>query len=117
MALSKRGEIYYYEFELYGRRYKKSTRCKNKEDAKAIEAAARLRVVDERAGIHTAKPQAPTLKASGCTFMNWVNQTFESQRTREYYRQNFDKLLQFPSMSEAPMNHSSRHSSSGHWLT
>lgn len=96
MALSKRGEIYYYEFELFGRRYKKSTRCKNKRDAEAIEAAARLKVINDRAGIQSSRPPAPTLRDFRQTFFDWVKSNCRS----DYYLTTFDKLLLFPKFAD-----------------
>jgi hypothetical protein len=100
MALSKRGEIYYYEFELYGRRYKKSTRCKNKRDAEAIEAAARLKVINDRAGIQAPRPPAPTLREFRQTFFDWVT----SNSKNDYSLRNFNKLLLFEKLAEAPLD-------------
>lgn len=100
MALSKRGESYYYEFELYGQRYKKSTRCKNKRDAEAIEAAARLKVINDRAGIQSCRPPAPTLREFRQTFFDWVN----SNSKTNYYLTLFNKLLLFEKLAEAPID-------------
>jgi len=101
MALSKRGEIYYYEFELYGQRYKKSTRCKNERDAKAIEAAKRLQVINKRAGIQSPRPPAPTLREFRPTFSEWVD---SNTRSSGYYLGKFNKLLLFPKLAEAPLD-------------
>jgi len=99
MALSKRGETYYYEFELFGQRYKKSTRCKNKRDAKAIEAAARLKVIKDRAGIQSSRQPAPTLREFRPTFFDWVKSNSKS----DYFLGTFNKLLLFPKLAEAPL--------------
>jgi hypothetical protein len=98
MALSKRGKTYYYEFELYGQRYKKSTRCKNKRDAEAIEAAARLRVINDRAGIQSSRPPAPTLREFKPTFFDWV----KSNSKDNYYLALFNKLLLCPKLADTP---------------
>lgn len=100
MALSKRGETYYYEFELFGQRYKKSTRCKNKRDAEAIEAAARLKVINDRAGIQSSRPPAPTLREFRHTFFDWVNSNSKS----DYYLKKFNKLLLFPKLADTPID-------------
>ncbi len=98
MALSKRGKIYYYEFELFGQRYKKSTRCKNKRDAEAIEAAARLKVINDRAGIQSSRPPAPTLREFRQTFFDWVTSNSKS----DYFLRKFNKLLLFPKLADMP---------------
>ncbi len=100
MALSKRGEIYYYEFELFGKRYKKSTRCKNKRDAEAIEAAARLKVINDRAGIQSPRPPAPTLREFRQTFFDWVTNNSKN----DYSLRNFNKLLLFEKLADAPLD-------------
>ena len=45
MSLSKRGTIWHYEFEVSGRRFRASTGTSNKNEAKRIEAEARLEAV------------------------------------------------------------------------
>jgi integrase len=102
MAVFKRdkGETYYYEFELFGQRYKKSTRCKNKRDAEAIKAAARLKVINDRAGIQSSRPPASTLREFKNTFFDWVN----SNSKTNYYLTLFNKLLLFEKLAEAPID-------------
>jgi len=104
MALFKRGEVYYYEFELYGQRYKKSTRCRNKEDAKNLEAAARLKIINDRAGIQSSRTAAPTLMEFRQTFLEWVNSASDNEYTRAYHRRSFDPLLRFPKMGDTPID-------------
>lgn len=96
----KRGKKYYYEFELYGKRYKKSTRCKNERDAQTIEANARLEVINAKAGIKTAKAPAPTLIAYSKTFLEWVNTDRDSAATRQFYQGCMSRILQCPGMAE-----------------
>jgi len=100
--VSKRdeGKTYYYEFELFGQRYKKSTRCKNKRDAEAIEAAARLKVINDRAGIQSPRPPAPTLREFRQTFFDWVTSNSKS----DYFLGKFNKLLLFPKLADTPID-------------
>ena len=46
MAVSKRGRIYHYEFELGGRRYRGSTKRTNRQDALKVEATKRTRLLN-----------------------------------------------------------------------
>ena len=51
----KRGDIYYYEFELRGRRYRESTNQKNPRTARQMEAARRTGILKGEVGIRTRK--------------------------------------------------------------
>jgi len=60
MSLYKRGGKYWYTFKFNGERVAKSSRTGNKEAARQIEAAHRLRLAKGEAGI-IERPPAPTL--------------------------------------------------------
>jgi integrase len=59
MAIYKRGGVYWYAFEFNGRRVQESARTGNKDVARQIEAAHRVRLAKGEAGIHE-RPPAPT---------------------------------------------------------
>lgn len=101
MRLFKRGTKYYsYEFEMYGKRYKKSTRCRNRRDAQTIADAARLKIVNDKAGVQSPRPPAPTLREFRRTFFDWVT----SNSDDDYYLKNFNKLLLFPNLADMPID-------------
>jgi integrase len=67
MAIYKRGDVYWYKFEFKGQRVQESARTGNKEVARQIEAAHRVRLAKGEAGIHERVP-APTLADFGPRF-------------------------------------------------
>ena len=60
MAVYKRGGTYWYEFQFNGQRIQESAQTGNKEAARQIESAHRVRLAKGEAGIHE-RPPAPTL--------------------------------------------------------
>ena len=58
----KRNGIYYYEFELRGRRYRESTKQRNPSVARQLEAARRTQILKGEVGIKD-KPVAPNFAA------------------------------------------------------
>ena len=66
MAVSKRGRIYQYEFELGGRRYRGSTKRTNRQDALKVEATQRTRLLNSIQGIPnpTAVPLVRNLQTN-----------------------------------------------------
>ncbi|MGA2184762.1 MAG: site-specific integrase [Bryobacteraceae bacterium] len=67
MSLYKRGDVYWYAFEFNGQRVQESARTGNKDVARQIEAAHRVRLAKGEAGIHE-RPPAPTLAEFGPRF-------------------------------------------------
>jgi hypothetical protein len=61
MALYKRGDTYWYQFQFNGQRIQQSAQTGNKDAARQIEAAHRIRLAKGEAGI-IERPPAPTLK-------------------------------------------------------
>ena len=61
MAVYKRGKTYYYEFQFNGARIQQSAQTGNKEAARQIEAAHRVRLAKGEAGI-VERPPAPLFK-------------------------------------------------------
>ena len=70
MAVSKRGRIYHYEFELGGRRYRGSTKRTNRQDALKVEATKRTRLLNSLQEI--PNPTAvPTFAEFADQFLKW----------------------------------------------
>ena len=63
MALYKRGDTYWYQFQFNGERIQESAKTSNKDAARQIDAAHRVRLAKGQAGI-VERPPAPTLKSS-----------------------------------------------------
>ena len=61
MAIYKRGDVYWYEFRFNGQRIQESSQTSNKDAARQIEAAHRVRLAKGEAGI-IERPPAPTLR-------------------------------------------------------
>jgi hypothetical protein len=62
MAIYKRGDTYWYEFQFNGQRIQQSAQTSNKDVARQIEAAHRVRLAKGEAGIQE-RPLSPTLAA------------------------------------------------------
>jgi hypothetical protein len=67
MAIYKRGKTYWYELQFNGERIQQSAQTSNKEVARQIEAAHRVRLAKGEAGI-VERPPAPTLKEFSLRF-------------------------------------------------
>src|ERR1017187_8411686 len=93
MAVSKRGHVYHYEFELGGHRYRGSTKRTNRQDALKVEATHRTRLLNSIQGI--PNPTAvPTFAEFADQFLNWAN-TNLANATVALHRVNIDRLKQF----------------------
>jgi integrase len=93
MAVSKRGRIYHYEFELGGRRYRGSTKRTNRQDALKVEATQRTRLLNSIQGI--PNPTAvPTFAEFADQFLKWA-ETNLAEATVVLHRVNIDRLKQF----------------------
>ena len=56
MAVHKRGKVYYYDFELGGRRYRKSTGMTNERAAISVESVLRTELLQGKNGLRPYKP-------------------------------------------------------------
>jgi integrase len=93
MAVSKRGRIYHYEFELGGRRYRGSTKRTNRQDALKVEATKRTRLLNSLQDI--PHPTAvPTFGEFADEFLTWAKLNL-SKATVKLHRVNIDKLKHF----------------------
>src|SRR5438876_4675360 len=67
MSIYKRGGVYWCEFRFKGERIQESSHTANKDAARQIEAAHRVRLAKGKAGI-IERPAAPTLAEFGPRF-------------------------------------------------
>ena len=89
MAIYKRGDLYWYQFQCNGEGIQRSTQTSNKDAARQIEAVHRVRLAKGEAGI-LERPAAPTLKEFGPRFESAiVTLCAEKPATVNFYKKNF----------------------------
>ena len=93
MAVSKRGHIYHYEFELGGRRYRGSTKRRNKQAAQTVESTIRTRLLDTTQGVPRPS-DIPTFAEMTDQFLAWAK-TNLAPATVKLHRVNIAKLKKF----------------------
>jgi integrase len=94
MAVYKRGHVYWYRFEFKGKRYDQSTRTRNKEAAKQIESAERVRLAKGEAGIRK-RVVAPTLAVFAPRFESAIETLCaEKPATVAFYKEKLRRLLE-----------------------
>jgi integrase len=104
MSLSKRGNIYWYEFKKNGRRYRDSTGASNKKKAREIEEKVKLDVAQARVGLQPGKA-APTLEEFLTkSFRRYIDQHNRNPRTRRSYEEKIRRLLDWPDWRNARLN-------------
>jgi integrase len=93
MAIYKRGDTYWYEFQFNGERIQHSAQTGNKDAARQIEAAHRVRLAKGEAGIHE-RPPVPTLAEFGPRFESAiVTLCAEKPATVSFYKEKLRRLL------------------------
>ncbi len=93
MAVSKRGRIYHYEFELAGRRYRGSTKRTNRQAALKVEATKRTRLLNSLQDV--PNPTAiPTFAEFADQFLGWAKANL-AEATVVLHKVNVDRLKQF----------------------
>jgi len=104
MAIYKRGDTYWYEFRFNGERIQESSQTGNKEAARQIEAAHRVRLAKGEAGIHE-RPPVPTLAEFGPRFESAiVTLCAEKPATVSFYKEKLRRLLEDRKLSGARLN-------------
>jgi integrase len=104
MAIYKRGDTYWYEFQFNGERIQQSAQTGNKDAARQIEAAHRVRLAKGEAGIHD-RPPVPTLAEFGPRFESAiVTLCAEKPATVSFYREKLSRLLEDRKLSDARLN-------------
>lgn len=93
MAIYKRGDTYWYEFQFNGRRVQASAQTGSKEAARQIEAAHRVRLAKGEAGIRERQP-APTLADFAPRFAREIEtKCGDKPATVEFYAKEMRRLL------------------------
>ena len=104
MSVYKRGDVYWYEFQFNGERIQESSQTGNKEAARQIEAAHRVRLAKGEAGIHE-RPPVPTLAEFGPRFESAiVTLCAEKPATVSFYKEKLRRLLADRRLSGARLN-------------
>ena len=83
MSIYLRGDVWYYLFYLNGRRYRGSTKTKNKKQAERIEAKAR---VAAETGESLRPKRAPLIQDFAKQFLEWLDKTTLEQKTKNDYK-------------------------------
>jgi hypothetical protein len=96
MALYKRGDTYWYEFQFNGRRVQQSAQTGNKDAARQIESAHRVRLAKGDADI-IEKPRAKTFKEFAPDFLRVIEtQCKDKPATVAFYKERMRRLMDFP---------------------
>jgi integrase len=103
-CLYKRGDVYWYEFRFNGQRIQQSAQTRNKEAARQIESAHRVRLAKGEAGI-LERPTAPTLTEFGQRFESAiVTLCAEKPATIRFYKEKLRRLLADRQLCGARLN-------------
>ena len=104
MAIYKRGNTYWYEFQFNGERIQESAQTTNKDAARTIEAAHRVRLAKGEAGIHERAP-VPTLEDFAPRFESCiVTLCAEKPATVGFYKEKLRRLLADPQLCGARLD-------------
>jgi integrase len=93
MALSKRGEVWHYDFAMDGRRYRGTTKEAVLSRARIIEAKL---MSEARQRKLTVKRRTLTLAEFSNRFLDWVATTRLEAKTKKYYVSGWKMLAQTP---------------------
>src|SRR5215813_4073027 len=95
MNLFKRGKIYWFELVFDGRRYRKSTKERNKVKAEGIAAKFRSSLAERRVGIIERKP-TPLFSRAMSEFLSWsIEEHKEHYQTYRRYLISSKPLLAY----------------------
>src|SRR3989441_7876120 len=101
----KRDGIYYYEFELRGRRYRESTRQRNPRIAGKMESARSTQILKGEVGIREKQPTMTLRKFADDCFKPHVESTFAGKfKTREYSLNSLKNLIAFHELVDKPLD-------------
>lgn len=104
MSLSKRGDIYYYDFQKYGERHQGSTGQTSKKKAREVEDKLKTDLALSRHGIKQQQ-RSPSLKdfLNGA-FLTDINQHNKNPRTQKTYKEKVRRLLEWPDWLQTPLD-------------
>ena len=91
MSIYLRGDVWYYLFYINGRRYRGTTKTKNKKQAQRVEAKAR---VAAEAGESLRPKRAPLVREFVTQFTEWLDKTTLEQKTKSDYKNGSRLILQ-----------------------
>ena len=91
MSIYLRGDVWYYLFYVNGRRYRGSTKTKNRKQAERIEAKAR---VAAESGESLQPKRAPLIQDFAKQFLEWLDKTTLEQKTKNDYKNGRRLILQ-----------------------
>ena len=104
MALYKRGKTYWYQFVYAGERIQESARTRNKEAARQIESAHRVRLAKGEAGIQE-RAAAPTLAEFGPRFESEIETVCADRpATIQFYKTRLRRLLADSALADARLD-------------
>src|ERR1022692_1930007 len=104
MSIYKRGDVYWYEFRFKGERIQESTHTGNKDAARQIEAAHRVRLAKGEAGINE-RPAAPTLADFAPRFQAAIETLCgDKPATVNFYKKEMRRLLEDGELSAARLS-------------
>ena len=104
MAIYKRGDVYWYEFVFKGERIRDSSHTGNKEAARQIEAAHRVRLARGEAGIKERGP-VPTLADFAPRFESAIETLCaDKPATVSFYKEKLRRLLDDSELSGLRLN-------------
>src|SRR5262249_475663 len=104
MRLYKRGQTYWFELEFEGRRYRESTKVKNRAKAEGIAAKFRTALAERRVGIVERKP-APMFEKAMKAFLEWSKEEQKEQpNTAKRYTTSSKPLLRFLRFKSKPVD-------------
>jgi len=104
LTVYKRGKVYWFELVFEGRRYRKSTKERNKVKAEGIAAKFRTALAERRVGIVERKP-APTFEAAMKAFLEFSRQEHvEHPNTYRRYETSSKPLLRFLKFKGKPVD-------------
>jgi integrase len=104
VALYKRGGTYWYEFVFNGERIRESAQTTNKDVARQIEAAHRVRLAKGEAGI-VERAAAPTFREFGPRFTAAIETRCANKpQTVKFYKAKLGNLLKYEPIAAATLN-------------
>jgi len=101
-----RSPYYYFDFDLGGTTYVRSTRLRNERQALDYAAAYRLKLIRQEVGIvPEEKPRVPTFQEFQLQFDAWIDtQHAGKPGTIKFYKSNYRKLLEFEPMRDLALD-------------
>src|SRR6516225_1147033 len=104
MAIYKRGDTYWYEFQFNGQRIQQSAQTANKDAARQIESAHRVRLAKGEAGI-VERPPAPTLREFSKDFLKQIRMDCASKPlTIKFYKSKLAHILKSVELADCRLD-------------